>query len=99
MSDSMKPLTEGLGSLFADLERRARASIALTTQVRRALPDEEKEHVLSAAYRDDTLLVSVDSAAWAARLHYVQQELLEKLHAAGETRFTKIRIKVGPGTP
>lgn len=99
MSDSMKPITEGLGPLFADLQRRARASIELTTKVRQALPGEEKEHVLSAVYRNDTLLVSVDSAAWASRLHYVQQELQERLRAAGETQFTKIRIKVGPGIP
>ncbi len=95
----MKSLGEGLGPLFTDLARRAKASIELTDKVRRALPGEEKEHVLSAVYRDDTLVVGVDSAAWAARVHYVQQLLLERLHAAGETQFTKIRIKVAAGTP
>ena len=99
MSDSMKPIGADLGPLFADLQRRARASIELADQVRQGLPGEEKEHVLSATYRDDTLIVSVDSAAWAARIHYVQQALLEHLRAAGGIQVAKIRIKVAAGRP
>jgi len=91
----MKPITEGLGGLFADLERRAQQSIELTDKVRAALDGPEKIHVLSATYRDDTLVVSVDSAAWASHVHYVQEQLTERLRAAGETQFSRIRVKVG----
>ena len=95
----MKPIAAGLGGLFAQLEQRAKASLDLTAKVREALTGPEKDHVLSAGYREDTLVISVDSAAWASHIHYVQHELLERLRAAGETQVTKIRVKVGAGTP
>jgi len=94
----MKPITEGLGGVFADLERRARQSIELTDKVRAALDGPEKNHVLSATYRDDTLLISVDSAAWASHVHYVQEQLTERLRAAGESQFARIKVRVGAGT-
>lgn len=94
----MKPITEGLGGLFADLARRAQQSIDLTDKVRAALDGPEKMHVLSATYREDTLLISVDSAAWASHVHYAQEQLTERLRAAGETQFINIRVKVGAGS-
>lgn len=95
MSDRLKPLSDGLGPLFADLERRAQATIDLADQVRAALSGPEKEHVLSATYKEETLTVLADSAAWATHIRYAQQDLLAKLCAAGETRFTKLKVKVG----
>ncbi len=98
MSDRLKPLTDGLGPLFADLERRVQATIDLADQVRAALPGPEKDHVVSATYKDETLTVLADSAAWATHIRYAQQDLLAKLHAGGETRFTKLKVKVGRRT-
>ncbi len=98
MSDRLKPLTEGLGPLFADLERRVQATIDLATRVREALPGPEKDHVVSAAYKDQTLTVLADSAAWATHIRYAQKDILAKLRAAGETRFTKLKVKVGRRT-
>lgn len=98
MSERLKPISAGLGPLFAALERRAQATVDLAARVRSALAGPEKDHVLSASYRDDTLIVIVDSAAWASHIRYAHQELLERLHAAGETQFTKIRVKVGQKT-
>jgi hypothetical protein len=95
MSDRFKPLAAGLGPLIANLERRARATQDVTTRVRDALPSPEKEHFLSASYREDTLVLSMDSAAWCSRIRYEQQALIAALHAAGETRVTKIRVRVG----
>jgi hypothetical protein len=92
---SMKPLTAGLSPRFANLERRAQATIELAERVRAALPAPEKDHVTSASYRAETLVVLADSAAWATRIRYSQQELLTQLQAAGETRFTKLKVKVG----
>lgn len=94
---SLKPLSAGLGPRFADLERRARATVDLAAHVRAALTGPEKEHVVSASYRDDTLVVLMDSAAWGSRLRYAQQELLAQLQAGGVTQFTKVRVKVGRG--
>ena len=94
---SLKPLSAGLGPKFADLQRRAEATVDMATHVRAALPAPEKDHVVSVSYRDETLVVAMDSAAWSSRLRYAQQELLERLRAGGVTQFTKVRVKVGRG--
>jgi hypothetical protein len=95
MSDPMKPITEGLGPLFADLERRVQARVELADRVRAALPGPEKDHIVSVTYRENTLVVLADSAAWSTHIRYAQQAVLERLHAQGETRFTKLKVRVG----
>ena len=95
MSDHMKPMSAGLGPLIAALEQRAKASLDLTGKVRAALEGDEKQHVISASYRGDTLVVVADSAAWCPHIRYAQASLFEKLRAAGETQFTKLKVKVG----
>jgi hypothetical protein len=95
MSDRFKRIGEGLGPLLKDLERRAQATQDLTARVRATLPEPEKQHFVSASYNEDTLVISMDSAAWCSRLRYEQQPLMNALHAAGETRVTKIKVKVG----
>jgi hypothetical protein len=97
MSDRFKPLSAGLGPLIARLEKRAKAVQDVSARVRSALESPEKEHFLSASYREDVLVISMDSAVWCARVRYDQQRLIEALHAAGETRVTKIRVRVGRG--
>jgi hypothetical protein len=99
MTNRFKPLSAGLGPLLDALEKRAQAVQDVTARVRAALPSPEREHFLSASYRDDTLVVSMDSAAWCSRVRYEQQALIAALHAAGETRVTKIKVRVGrPGS-
>jgi hypothetical protein len=98
MSERMKPIGEALAPLFADLKRRSDAVAELTTRVRNALPGPAKDHVLSASYRDDTLVVEADSAAWAAHIRYAQTELLSTLNetnAPTETPVTKLKVRVG----
>jgi len=95
MSDRMKSLADGLGPLFANLEQRARDHLNLTDKVRAALHGDEKEHVISASYHGDTLIVVADSAAWCPQIRYAQTVLIERLRAAGETQFTKVKVKVG----
>lgn len=98
MPDRLKPIAEGIGPLFAALERRAQATLDLAGKVRAALAKDTAEHVVSAVSREDVLIVLVDSAAWATHVRYRQKELLERLHEAGETHFTKVKVKVGRGT-
>ena len=98
MSESMKPIGQQFGPLLADLERRTRETLSLTARVRQILPDPEKDHIISVSYREDVLIVVVDSAAWSSRIRYLQQELLERLRTAGETQFTKINVRVGAKT-
>lgn len=95
MSDRFKPLSAGLGPLIARLEARARAVEDVTARVRAVLPAPESEHFLSASYRDDTLVISMDSAVWCVRVRYDQKALIDALHAAGETQVAKIKVRVG----
>jgi hypothetical protein len=95
MSDRFKQVAENLGGLFSDLERRVQTTLDLTAQVRTALQGAEKDHVVSVSCRDDTLVVMADSAAWCPRIRYAQQRVLDALRASGETRFTKLKVKVG----
>ena len=95
MSDRMKPLAAGLGTLIAALEKRGQAGVELADKVRAALAGDEKEHVISVGYRNETVVITVDSAAWCPHIRYAQSSVLEKLRAAGETRFTKLKVKVG----
>jgi hypothetical protein len=98
MSDRFKHVVENLGPLFAALEQRVQATIDLTARVRTALQGAEKEHIVSVTCRDDTLVVLADSAAWCPRIRYAQQQVLDALRATGETRFTKLKVKVGRKT-
>jgi hypothetical protein len=91
----MKPLLSDLGARFADLQRRAQETVDLAARVRAALTGPEKEHVVAANSRGETLVVVADSAAWGSHIRYAQQELLAALAAAGETQFTKLRVRVG----
>jgi hypothetical protein len=95
MSERFKPIAAGLGPLFADLERRVQSTIDLAERVRATLCGPEKDHVVSASYRGDTLVILADSAAWCPHIRYAQQQIIEQLHAAGETQFTKVKVKVG----
>jgi hypothetical protein len=98
MSDRFKHVAENLGSLFSDLERRVQSTVDLTVQVRTALQGAEKDHIVSVTCRDDTLVVLADSAAWCPRIRYAQQQVLDAVRANGETRFTKLKVKVGRKT-
>lgn len=99
MSDHLKPLSAGLGPLFESLERRSQAVLDLTARVRAALEGPEKNHVISASCRGETLIVTTDSAAWCPYVRYAQDTLFARLNEAGETQFTKIKVKVGRQDP
>jgi hypothetical protein len=95
MSGPFKRLSDSLGPLLAGLEQRAREMQDLTARVRAIMPSPEKEHLMSASYRGDTLVISMDSAAWCSRLRYDEKALLAALHKAGETKAAKIKVRVG----
>ena len=95
MSEFLKRFGTDIGPLFSDLERRTRETLDLTAKVRRVLAENEKEHLISATYDEDTLVLTTDSAAWASRLRYVQEQLLTALREQGETQGQKIRVRVG----
>jgi hypothetical protein len=95
MTDRFKPLGETVGPLFAQLEQRVAAHVELTERVRAALAGPEKDHVVSASCRGDTLVVLADSAAWCPQIRYAQAQLLELLSSSGEKKVTKLKVRVG----
>jgi hypothetical protein len=98
MSNPLQPLASGFGAQIAELEQRASHAHKVLNLVRAALPEHEKIHVLSAAYRDDVLVISVDSAMWTAHVRYREAALLQHLIAAGEKPFTNLKVRVGHPT-
>jgi len=88
-------LSAGFGPQIAALESKAKAALGLLNLVRKALPEPEKNHVLSASYQDDTLVVTTDSAAWCTHLRYRENTLREQLIALGEKPFTVLKVRVG----
>ena len=99
MSERFKPLSETVGTLFTQLEQRVAAHVELTERVRAALSGPEKDHVVSASCRGDTLIVLADSAAWCPQIRYAQARLLEVLTSSdfggSETPVTKVKVRVG----
>jgi predicted nucleic acid-binding Zn ribbon protein len=50
-----------------------------------------------AAIKGKLLLVHVSSAPWTQQLHYLKDELMEKLNSAlGKESVKDIRFKIGP---
>jgi len=95
MVDELRQLIDGLGASFSTLELRSRTMMELTARVRDVLSGPEKDHVISASYRGTTLTVIADSAAWSTHIRYAQQQLLEQVMGPGDTRFAKVRVRVG----
>ena len=95
MSQALTPLSAGLGPRIEALQNQAKAALALTDRVRLALPDPEKNHVMSASYDADTLVIAADSAAWCTRIRYVEEALRERWRAQGETPFTFLKVRIG----
>ena len=92
---SLLALSAGLGPRIAALESQAKAALGLVAQVRKALPEHEKSHVLSASYHEDTLVITTDSAAWSTHLRYRESALREQLVSLGEKPFTVLKVRVG----
>lgn len=91
--NTFKPLMSDLGGALATLERRAHEVMSLTAKVQQILP--EGQHVLAAAYHEDTLVITTDSAAWTAQIRFAQEELRQQLAARGEKIFVHLKVRVG----
>jgi hypothetical protein len=95
MPDRLKPLFGGPGGALEQLAKRAAAVDALTALVRQALPSPLGEHVTSSTRHGADLVVTVDSAAWAARARYAGPALRTRLAEAGQPVEGKVRVRVG----
>ena len=69
-------LSRGAGGLGRVLARASELE-ALTARVTAALPAAEAEHVVAVSAGEHGLVLTVDSAAWAARLRFMENEVRE----------------------
>ena len=82
---------EGLGGIV----RRARELDRLVEALRSALPADEAAGIVAANIRDDgELVVLTESPAWAARLRYEADRLIEAARSTGAT-VTGCKVRVG----
>jgi hypothetical protein len=98
-SVALASLDSALPARIAALELNARAALGLTEQLRNLLPEPERAHLVSASLRDDTLSLSMDSAAWCPRVRFRAEDLRAALKAAGGPDFVKLKVRVGRKGP
>ena len=84
------------GSDLAKLIERAAAMADLTEALKSVLPEPLGAHVLSVNQRADTLVVLVDSSAWATRLRYLEGEIRSRLAVKQGIGIEKLVIRVAP---
>lgn len=84
---------------LGNIVRRARELGELTTLLSRGLPEEFAGAIVAANVRaDGELVVIAASSAWASRLRYEADALLEAARAAGVSA-TACRVRVAQSPP
>ena len=79
---------------LADIVRRAREMGELTAVLSEALPADQSEAIVAANLRDDgALVVIAASSAWASRLRFETDTLLEAARSVGIDAHT-CRVRV-----
>jgi hypothetical protein len=84
------------GNDLARLVQRAHEASELDAQVRALLPEDLAAHVTGAVLHDETVVILVDSAAWASRLRFHVTELVQSLAPRYDGAVARIRVKVRP---
>jgi len=97
-SDKPKTLKGLLGESprLAQLAQSAARLAALTASAREALPPEIQPHVTAASVHDDTLVLTADSPAWAARLRFHGREVLTFLADGQGIQASRVSIRSHP---
>ena len=78
---------------FAQLGTQLAEQDALLKLVRGLLPTPVDQHCIRAIPHQDILVLMAESSAWASRLRYLGQDLLQRLKDR-QLRFKRIQIKV-----
>ena len=84
---------------LTQLVARAGRLERLRRRLKGQLPGGLEEHCQLANIRGDTAVVSCDSAAWGARLRYLEPRLLETLNQVEGLSLRRVRVKVRPAEP
>lgn len=83
---------------LGDIVRRARGMGELVRRLQQALPDDMKDSVQAANIREDgELVILASSSAWAAKLRFESELLLEAARQSGaEVTSCKVRVSSKP---
>lgn len=73
---------------------RARALGELDALVHELIPSPLNGHCHVMSVRDDTLIVAVDSAVWAARLRYQSSQLVKQLAGVSSVKLRTVQVRV-----
>ena len=93
-----KLLKAGTGGTLDKIIQRAQNMDALTTALRAALPEDAGQNLLAANLREDgELVVICASSAWASRLRFESDKLMEVARNAGLT-VNSCRVSVSQET-
>lgn len=84
------------GKDLSQLVTRAREAGELDARVRALLPEPLGEHVTGAVLHEDTVVILVDSAAWASRIRFMAPELVGLLAPRYDGVVARVRVKVRP---
>ncbi len=97
----MKPLDQFVqrNSALGRLRVGARQLEALTRRIRAVIPAEARDHVVGCAPRPGTVVVLADTAAWAAQLRYLQDDVLAACREQLGERIQRVQFKVLPPEP
>ena len=83
---------------LGDIVRRAQDMGELVNRLQQALPDDMKDCVRAANIRDDgELVILASSSAWAAKLRFEADILLEAARKTGAT-VTSCKVRVSSGS-
>ena len=93
---SLSGLLSAEGAHLANLTAEARKLEALRQCVLRSLAPDTAPHCLGADFKDGTLTLYLDSAAWTTTLRYQHQALLASVQAAIRQPCHTLRLKVLP---
>ena len=91
---SVKDLLEKSGSPLAKVSGKAARLEALTNAIRQVLPEPLKWHLVAASEREDTLVLTADSAAWAARMRFHEREVLTHHNRKQGRASQKVIVRV-----
>jgi hypothetical protein len=73
---------------------RARALGELDARVRELIPSPLNGHCRVLSLRDDSLIMAVDSAVWAARLRYESSQLVKRLAGVSSLKLRTVQVRV-----
>lgn len=99
-SFTLKPIATHFLGQSGPLHRlydQARILKGLQQIIENCLPPAMVSHVKISSYRNNNLHLIIDSAHWATRLRYIEQDMLKKLKSVDEFQhLNRIRYSVRP---